>query len=73
MQTNTMTEVQVLGFVKEEGICYANLPQFLEQGLEVEANLMMVDGAYTFLDLLSGNRLNVTLKICPQPFNGQQT
>jgi len=33
MQTNTMTEVQVLGFLKEEGIWYADLPQFLEQGL----------------------------------------
>ena len=37
MQTNTMTEVQVLGFVKEEGIWYADLPQFLEQGLGVKA------------------------------------
>lgn len=73
MQTNTMTEVQVLGFVKEEGIWYADLPQFLEQGLGTKANLMMVDGADTFLDLLSGNNSNVTLKISPQPFEGQQT
>lgn len=43
MQTNTMTEVQVPGFVKEEGFWYADLPQFLEQGLGVKANLMMVD------------------------------
>lgn len=68
-----MTDVQVLGFVKEEGTWYADLPQFLEQGLGVKANLMMVDGADTFLDLLSGNGNKITLKIAPRAFNGYQT
>ncbi len=73
MHTSTMTSVQVLGFIKEQGIWYADLPQFLEQGLGTKANLMMVDGADTFLDLLSGNTSKVTLKISPEPFKGQQT
>lgn len=73
MHTNTMTAVQTLGFIKENGIWYADLPQFLEQGLGTKANLMMVDGADTFLDLLSRNTHQVTLKISPEPFKGQQT
>jgi hypothetical protein len=32
----------------------------------------MVDGADTFLDLLSGNTKDVTLKISPQAFKGYQ-
>ena len=73
MQTLTSTEVQVLGFIKEQGIWYADLPSFLEQGLGVKANLMMVDGADTFLDLLSGNSSKITLRIAPQAFDGYQT
>lgn len=68
-----MTDVQVLGFVKEEGIWYADLPQFLEQGLGVKANLMMVDGADTFLDTLSGNGNKITLRIASAAFIGYQT
>ena len=40
MQTNKMTEVQVPGFVKEEGTWYADLPQYLEQGLGVKAEAL---------------------------------
>ncbi len=68
----TTTATQVLGFVKENKIWYADLPQFLEQGLGTKANLMMVDGADTFLDTLSGNGYKVSLKISPQPFKGYQ-
>ena len=68
----TTTDTQVLGFVKENKIWYADLPEFLEQGLGTKANLMMVDGADTFLDLLSSNTDEVTLKISPQPFKGYQ-
>jgi hypothetical protein len=68
----TTTDTQVLGFVKENKIWYADLPEFLEQGLGTKANLMMVDGADTFLDLLSGNTDEVTLKISSQPFKGYQ-
>jgi hypothetical protein len=73
MQTLTASAIQVLGFVKEDGIWYADLPQFLEQGLGTKANLMMVDGADTFLDILSGNTKKVTLRISPESFTGYQT
>jgi hypothetical protein len=59
MQTYTTTrrvpntQTQVLSFVKENGIWYADLPEFLEAGLGTKTNLMMVDGADTFLDLLA--------------------
>lgn len=73
MQTITASEVQVLGFSKEEGIWYADIPQFLEQGLGTKGNLMMVDGADTFLDLLSGNGDQVTLSFSPNSFKGYET
>lgn len=38
MQTITASDVQVLGFVKGEGIWYADLPHFLEQGLGIKRN-----------------------------------
>ena len=44
------TQTQVLAFVKDQGIWYADLPEFLEARLGTRANLMMVDGADTFLD-----------------------
>jgi len=78
MQTNTKTRPvsdissQALSFVKENGIWYADLPEFLEQGLGTKSNLMMVDGADTFLDLLSGKSSRVTLQIAAEPFPGWQ-
>jgi hypothetical protein len=50
-------------FVKEIGLWYADLPEFLEQGLGTKNNLLMVDGADTFLDLLSKTGKEVTLDI----------
>jgi hypothetical protein len=67
------TKVQVLSFVKENGIWYADLPEFLEAGLGSRANLMMVDGADTFLDLLAKGNTRITLQISSQPFQGWQT
>lgn len=52
-----------LSFIKEDGIWYANLPEFLNRGLGTKANLMMVDGADTFLDLLSNNGKCITLSL----------
>jgi hypothetical protein len=63
---------QVLSFYKEGGIWYADLPEFLEEGLGSLANLMMVDGADTFLDLLGGGLPRVTLRISTSPFPGHQ-
>jgi len=78
MQTYTKTRPvsdissQTLSFVKENGIWYADLPEFLEQGLGTKANLMMVDGADTFLDLMSGRSPRITLQISTDPFPGWQ-
>jgi hypothetical protein len=73
MNTITATDIKVLGFNKEDGIWYVDIPEFLEQGLGSKNNLMMVDGADTFIDILSENGYNVTLKISTQPFEGYQT
>ena len=79
MPTYTITrsvaniQTQVLSFIKDEGIWYADLPEFLEAGLGSRANLMMVDGADTFLDLLAKGNTRITLQISSQPFKGWQT
>ena len=65
MQTITQTSsvTKTLSFYKEAGIWYADLPAFLEANLGTKANLMMVDGADTFLDLVSNNQGKATLKL----------
>ena len=73
MQTNTTSKTKTLGFIKDNDIWYADLPQFLEQGLGTRENLMMVDGADTFLDILSNHSKQVTLRIAPKEFKGYQT
>lgn len=57
-------------FIKEIGLWYADLPEFLEQGLGTKNNLLMVDGADTFLDLLSGSGDMITLDISLAKFEG---
>lgn len=59
-QSNTVTKT--LSFSKENGIWFADLLAFLDAGLGTKANLMMVDGADTFLDYLSNNQKRATLK-----------
>jgi hypothetical protein len=60
-------------FIKEaDGIWYIDLPEYIEQGLGSKANLMMVAGADTFLDVLSNNSDEVTLEIDTQPFHGYE-
>jgi hypothetical protein len=66
------TDTKILSFVKEAGIWYADLPEFLESGLGTRANLMMVDGADTFLDHLAQGAFNITLRIAAQSFSGWQ-
>ena len=59
-------------FVKENGVWYIDLPEFLELGLGTNANLMMVDGADTFLDFLSNNGDNIAIAMSPEEFTGHQ-
>ncbi|UAJ14351.1 DUF6717 family protein [Aquirufa lenticrescens] len=59
-----------ISFIKEIGLWYADLPEFLEQGLGTKNNLLMVDGADTFLDLLSRGGDRITLDISLVEFEG---
>lgn len=52
-----------IAFYKEKGLWYADLPEFLEQGLGERANLLMVDGSDTFLDLLSSGGSRVCIRV----------
>lgn len=70
LQTDDSAKTQTLSFIKEDGIWFADLPEFIEMGLGTKANLMMVDGADTFLDLLSINGKKVTLTLSRAAFNG---
>jgi hypothetical protein len=61
-----------IGFIKENGLWYADLPEFLEQGLGTRNNLLMVDGSDTFLDLLSTDGKQINLDISERDFEGCQ-
>jgi len=52
-------------FYKQSNTWYIDLPEFLEAGLGTQANLMMVDGADTFLDHLSRMGTEVWLQFSP--------
>lgn len=49
-------------FYKEEGKWYIDLPEFLELNLGTKDNLLMVGGSDTFLDKLSNNGTEVTIR-----------
>ena len=70
MNTATTTQLATMPFYKENNIWYADLPEFLERGLGTKANLMMVDGADTFLDFLSQDGNSVTVAISTNEFAG---
>lgn len=57
-------------FNKQNGIWYIDLPEFLEKGLGTKANLMMVDGADTFLDHLSNQEEEVWVYFSRELFEG---
>ena len=57
-------------FYKEINTWYIDLPQFLEAGLGTKANLMMVAGADTLLDILSNNGTEITVDFSDKPFDG---
>ena len=71
-ETNERAIAITLSFNKEDGIWYANIPEFLEQGLGNKADLMMVDGADTFLDFLSNVGYHISLKICIDHLKGME-
>lgn len=54
--TQSAVVTKTLSFYKEAEIWYVDLPSYLQEGLGTKANLMMVDGSDTFLDLISDNQ-----------------
>lgn len=66
------TDTQILSFINDDGIWYADLPEFIEGGLGTRDSLIMVDGADTFLDYLAQGKSNITLRIANQSFKGWQ-
>jgi len=59
---------KIISFVKEQDLWYVDLPEFLEQGLGVKGNLLMVAGADTYLEKNSKGKLTVTVEISDEPF-----
>ena len=74
MSTTTMQPVinKTMGFYKENNLWFADIPEFLEQGLGMKANLLMVDGSDRFLDFLSNNGTSVRIQLSTQPFEGSE-
>jgi len=66
----TKASSKELKFYKENGIWFIDLPHFLNNGLGTKANLMMVDGADTFLDKLSNNGNSVKVKASTSRYEG---
>ena len=70
MHTMVESDIHVMAFINEDGIWFADLPHFLEEGLGTRDDLIVVDGADTFLDLLSEGRPSITLKLSANIFPG---
>jgi hypothetical protein len=54
-------------FVREDSGWYIDLPEYIAQGGS-KADLQMVDGADTMLDIIAGDNREVTLQIDRVPF-----
>lgn len=73
MKNTVSKQVMTKRFYKEKsGLWYIDLPEFLNAGLGNKNNLLMVAGADTFLDILSNNGKEVTIKFSSVPFRGQK-
>ena len=61
---------KTIDFVKEDGLWYVDLPEFIELGIGQKGNLLMVAGADTFLEMNSDGKSRVTVTISNKPFDG---
>ena len=61
---------KTIDFVKEDGLWYVDLPEFIELGIGQKGNLLMVAGADTFLEMSSNGKPRVTVTISNKPFDG---
>jgi len=60
--------MQLHRFVRENGGWYIDLPEYLEQGGS-KGDLEMVSGADTMLDIIAGEKNEVTLQVNTEPFD----
>jgi len=56
-------------FVREDGRWYIDLPEFLAQGGD-KADLEMISGADTMLNIIAGEKDEATLQINTETFDG---
>ncbi|XZF14674.1 DUF6717 family protein [Chitinophagaceae bacterium MMS25-I14] len=56
-------------FIKTGGQWFIDLPEYIEQGGHY-ADLQMVEGADTMLDMMADGEASVTLQIAEEPFEG---
>ena len=73
MKKNTETSLVELSFYKDGPLWYADIPQYINEGLGTRANLLMVDGADTFLEILSDHSGKVSIEVSDKPFNEHDT
>jgi hypothetical protein len=59
---------KTIDFVKEDGLWYVDLPEFIELGIGSKGNLLMVAGADTFLEMNSNGNDRVTVTVSNEPF-----
>jgi len=64
-----LIQTKLLCFIKENNEWYIDLPEVLEQSLATKEDLMMVEGADTFLDFISDkkNQVSILLSITDFP------
>jgi hypothetical protein len=73
IQKNPITLIRkTIRFVKEENLWYVDLPEFIEQGYGLKANLLMVAGADEFLELSSNGNTSVTATVSNRPFENSR-
>jgi hypothetical protein len=63
---------KTIDFVKEDGLWYVDLPEFIEFGFGSKGNLLMVAGADTFLEINSNNEPRVTVTVSDEPFENSR-
>ena len=59
----------VYRFVKEGGLWYIDLPEYLAQGGR-KADLLMVEGADDLLDFMADERKSISMELDTVPFDG---
>lgn len=62
-------EHRVYTFIKENGLWYIDLPEYLQQGGS-KADLQMVAGADEMLDIMARGKKKVTIELDREPFEG---